>query len=140
MADPLLAPVAWHVTEPLDLRAMAAASDVLIGEHDFRAFCRRAPGTSPDAPIRRVVTRATWSEPPNEEAHDGGPGRLLRFDIEATSFCHQMVRSLVGCLVDVGQGRGNAATTMALLRSTRRASGARLAPAHGLCLVSVRYE
>jgi tRNA pseudouridine38-40 synthase len=139
VADPLLAPVVWHVADPLDLRAMAAASDVLIGEHDFRAFCRRPPGRSADEPILRVVTQAAWSVPPTAGVNGDRPGRLLRFDVEATSFCHQMVRALVGCLVDVGRGRGNAATTLALLRSTERAAGARLAPARGLCLVSVRY-
>ena len=49
--DPLLAPVSWHVPGPLDLRAMAAAADALLGEHDFRAFCRRAArdrGGDPD--------------------------------------------------------------------------------------------
>ncbi len=53
VADPLLAGLAWHVADPLDLRAMAAASDALLGEHDFRAFCRvRAP--PPTTRPRRV--------------------------------------------------------------------------------------
>ena len=56
--DPLLDPLAWHVRDPLDLRAMAAATDVLLGTHDFRSFCRRKPGTNPDEPIMRRVTRA----------------------------------------------------------------------------------
>jgi len=137
--DPLLAPVAWHVAEGLDLRAMTAASDALVGEHDFRAFCRRPPGGSPDQEIIRVVTRAAWSVDEDGEVADAGEGRLLRFDMEASSFCHQMVRSAVGWLVGVGRGRGNVATTMALLRSGRRNPANQLAPAHGLCLVSVRY-
>ena len=61
VADPLLAGLAWHVADPLDLRAMAAAADALLGEHDFRAFCRRVPGTSPDDPIPRRVTAAAWT-------------------------------------------------------------------------------
>lgn len=138
--DPLFAPVAWHVAGPLDLRRMAAAADTLIGEHDFRAFCRRPPGTGEGQAIVRHVTAATWSEAGGPEVADAGPGRLLRFDIEAGSFCHQMVRSLVGCLVGVGRGRGNAATVMALLRSAGRAQGTELAPPHGLCLASVRYS
>jgi tRNA pseudouridine38-40 synthase len=128
--DPLLAPLAWHVTDPLDLRAMAAAADTLIGEHDFRAFCRRPPGTTADQPIVRRVTAAEWSE---------GASTLLRFDIEAGSFCHQMVRSLVATLVDAGRGRGNAASVMGLLASGRRDSAAQPAPPHGLCLVEVAY-
>jgi len=135
--DPLLAPLAWHVVEPLDLRAMAQASDAVVGEHDFRGFCRRPPGTGPDEPIVRRVLDAGWHEivlvPPP------GDGRLLRFEIEATSFCHQMVRSLVASLVGVGHGSGNIATVVGRLRSGTRAGSLRPAPAHGLCLEAVRY-
>ncbi len=138
--DPLLHPVTWHVRDPLDLRAMAAATDVLLGTHDFRSFCRRTPGTSSEEPILRRVTRARWSHTQGSEVADAGPGRLLRFDIEANSFCHQMVRSLVGSLVEVGRGRGNAATLLERLRATSRHRAADPAPAQGLCLVSVRYD
>ena len=155
--DPLLAPVAWHVAHPLDLRALAAAADPLIGEHDFRAFCRRPPGTTADDPIVRVVNDVRWSvvgheaadlpaAPPAAGAGDdrptatgGGEGRLLRFDIGASSFCHQMVRSVVATLVDAGRGRGNAASVVALLSAGSRDGTARPAPAHGLCLVAVDY-
>jgi tRNA pseudouridine38-40 synthase len=65
---------------------------------------------------------------------------MLRFDIEATSFCHQMVRSIVAMLVEAGQGRGNAASVVGLLRSGKRGGGGPApAPAHGLCLVGVDY-
>jgi tRNA pseudouridine38-40 synthase len=138
-ADPLLDPTVWHVRDPLDLRAMAAASDVLLGIHDFRSFCRRKPGTSPDEPIVRRVTRATWSVDQSPEVVDVGRGRLLRFDIEANSFCHQMVRSVVGSLVEVGRGQGNAATLLTRLRMADRHRAADPAPAKGLCLVSVAY-
>ena len=101
---------AWHVKDRLDLRAMVAAADALLGEHDFRAFCRRAPGprpgrAHPPAGARRPLGRgaaAPAGEPSGDEA------RLLRFGIEAQSFCHQMVRSIVGTLVDVGRGRHRA--------------------------------
>ncbi len=69
--DPLLAPIAWHVSDPLDLRAMRTASDVLLGSHDFRSFCRRPPGTDATEPIVRVVTLARWS------VDDGPDGRPL---------------------------------------------------------------
>jgi tRNA pseudouridine38-40 synthase len=137
--DPLLHPVAWHVRDPLDLRAMEAASDVLLGTHDFRSFCRRKPGTSSDEPILRRVTRAKWSLDQGPEVTDIGRGRLLRFEIDANSFCHQMVRSVVGSLVEVGRGRGNAATLLDRLRAASRHRAADPAPAQGLCLVSVRY-
>jgi tRNA pseudouridine38-40 synthase len=139
VADPLYAPIAWHVAGPLDLRAMVAAADTLLGEHDFRAFCRRAPGTTADDPIPRRVTEARWTEVRDPDSADAGPGRLLRFEIEAQSFCHQMVRSLVGALVGVGRGQSNAAGLVVLLRSASRQGAPDPAPAHGLCLVGVSY-
>jgi tRNA pseudouridine38-40 synthase len=143
--DPLLAPLAWHVRDHLDVRAMAAASDVLLGRHDFRSFCRRPIGGDPEEPIVRLVRRAHWGIATSPEAADaaaasGGAGRLLRFEIEAASFCHQMVRSLVGSLVDVGRGQGNAATLLERLRSADRVGAPDPAPAKGLCLVSVAYD
>jgi tRNA pseudouridine38-40 synthase len=137
--DPLLAPLSWHVRDPLDLRAMVTASDVLLGTHDFRSFCRRKPGTDPAEPITRRVTVARWSVEESPEVADAPWGRLLRFDIEAASFCHQMVRSLVGSLVEVGRGRGNAATLLERLRATTRHRAADPAPPQGLCLIGVQY-
>jgi tRNA pseudouridine38-40 synthase len=145
-ADPLLAGTAWHVAAPLDLRAMAAATDSVVGEHDFGAFCRRPPGTVAGTPIVRRVTSAAWTVLPKEEEPDPwsaaattAPGRLLRFEIEAGSFCHQMVRSIVALLVQVGLGEGNVASTVARLRSADRAGTPRPAPPEGLCLVAVLY-
>ena len=138
-ADPLLAPLSWHVSDELDLARMRAASDVLLGSHDFRSFCRRPPGTDGSEPIVRRVTRAAWSVESDREAADAGEGRLLRFDIAASSFCHQMVRSVVATLVEAGRGRQNAAGLMERLRAANRAGLPEPAPAQGLCLVSVAY-
>ena len=66
-------------------------------------------------------------------------GRLLAFEIEANAFCHQMVRSLVGTLVDVGMGRKRASDMLWILRSADRAEASQPAPPHGLSLVAVRY-
>jgi tRNA pseudouridine38-40 synthase len=141
--DPLLASVAWHVRDPLDLSSMRAASDVFLGTHDFRSFCRRPVGSDPERPLERRVTTARWSLDQGPEAldADGGTGetRLLRFEITAASFCHQMVRSLVGSLVEVGRGKENAAGVMERLRAVSRHRMPDPAPARGLCLVSVTY-
>ena len=158
VADPLLAGLAWHVADPLDLRALAAASDALLGEHDFRAFCRRVPGTSPDQPIPRRVTAASWTEL-SRAAGDGtarthrrgapvagstpalvpAVGSLLAFEIEANAFCHQMVRSLVGTLVEVGRGRKRPSDILWILRSADRQQAAQPAPPWGLTLMEVGY-
>ena len=126
--DPLLAPTVWHVEEPLDLRSMQLACDPVHGEHDFAAVCRR-PADPKATTVRRVIS-AGWSRVGDE---------LLRFDIRAGSFCHQMVRSLVGTMVDVGRGRRRAGDLSDILRSRDRAEAGVVAPPHGLCLVEVGY-
>jgi tRNA pseudouridine38-40 synthase len=128
---PLLARSTWFVPRALDLKAMRTASDTLTGEHDFAAFCRRPPD-KPQGPICRRVIESGWTVLAE-------PADVLRFEIEATAFCHQMVRSLVGSLVAVGEGKMTPADVYALLRSGDRAGAARPAPPHGLCLVAVRY-
>ena len=130
--DPLLATQAWWVPEPLDVRAMQAACDPLLGEHDFAAFCRkpaaRRDGTTPGT-TRRVVD-AEW---------EAGADGVLYFWIEANAFCHQMVRSIVGLLVEVGKGKRHASDVMHVLRGRDRQANAEPAPPHGLVLWEVRY-
>lgn len=131
VANPFSAAYAWHVAQPLDVRAMLLACDPLIGEHDFAAFCRRPDGDPPGTPLPRRVHDARWLE-----LGDG----VLRFDIEAHSFCHQMVRSIVGTLVDVGLGKLRAGDMAWILRSKDRSKAGPVAPPHGLCLWEVLYE
>jgi len=184
-ADPLLANLAWTVAGPLDLRAMAAGADALLGEHDFRSFCRRPPDLGPNDPIVRRVVDARWSvvggaaagsgvvagvgvsmsfaggqgRPVGSAGRSGGPseaacvaagpaepavavlgwGRLLRFDVAATSFCHQMVRSMVGVLVAVGLRRWTPADVHWLVARAERSGAPDPAPPHGLSLVHVDY-
>ena len=135
--DPFLARFAWHVGTPLDFRAMSGAVDSLLGEHDFSTFCRRPArsrgartDSGSDQGLVRRVTQARWS--------DDGAG-LLRLDIEAQAFCHQMVRSLVATLVEVGRGRRRAGDISWMLRARDRAVAPSPAPPHGLCLWSVAY-
>ena len=141
VADPLLAGLAWHVSDPLDLRSMAAAADALLGEHDFRAFCRRVPGTTAEDPIARRVMDARWSLVDGSQGGALVPvdGRLLAFEIEANAFCHQMVRSLVGTLVDVGRGKKRPSDMLWILRSADRQRASQPAPSEGLTLMTVRY-
>ncbi len=82
-------------------RAGAAA----LGEHDFRAFCRRPDGTSPDLALTRRVLELSWERLDDEWTLAPGGAGALRLWIRARSFCHQMVRSLTSTMVAVGQGR-----------------------------------
>jgi tRNA pseudouridine38-40 synthase len=128
VADPFLASTAWHVGSPLDLRAMRLACDPLYGEHDFSSFCRRLPVVG--ASLVRRVRYADWS------ALDDG---VMRFEIEASSFCQQMVRALVGTMVDIGMGKRRAGEMSGIIRAADRSAAGQLAPPRGLCLWEVRY-
>jgi tRNA pseudouridine38-40 synthase len=130
--SPFLAHLAWHVATPLDLELLQLACDPFLGEHDFSAFCRRpkvATGEEPPSLVRRVL-HAGWV--------DLGEGEL-RFEITATAFCHQMVRSIVGTIVAAGHSRVRAGDILGILRSGDRQLAAPIAPPHGLCLWHVEY-
>jgi tRNA pseudouridine38-40 synthase len=125
-ADPLRArdTLAWP--HALDLDAVVAASAGLLGEHDFAAFCRRREG----ATTVRTLLDLTWRR------DDSGFAVL---DVRADAFCHSMVRSLVGCLLAVGEGRREPAWAASILTSGARSSEVAVAPPHGLTLEEVCY-
>ncbi|MGH3907993.1 MAG: tRNA pseudouridine(38-40) synthase TruA [Pseudonocardiaceae bacterium] len=110
----------------LDEDRMNAASAELLGEHDFAAFCRRREG----ATTVRALQRLDWTR---DDPH------LLVAHVAADAFCHSMVRSLVGALLAVGEGRRPPAWPAELLRRTDRTSEVTVALAHGLALVGVDY-
>jgi tRNA pseudouridine38-40 synthase len=129
---PFLASTSWHVPPPLDRRLMDLACDPLIGEHDFSSFCRRprpAAGQPEPTLVRRVL-EAGWSDAGEE---------VLRFEIMANAFCHQMVRSIVGLLVEVGLGRRRPGDVLGVLHARDRSRAGQPAPPHGLCLWEVGY-
>ena len=131
--DPFLAATSWWVPEALDLAALAESCPPLLGEHDFSSFCRRPRGRSDVSLVRRVVA-AGW----RERGADDGPG-LLEFEITASAFCHQMVRSVVGLLVDVGRRHRPPADVAAAVAARDRSRAGQLAPPHGLVLWEVGY-
>ena len=136
-ANPLLARTAWHVPRALDVDAMALGADALLGQHDFSSFCRRpkpAPGYDEPSLVRRIDA-VRWSR-----GDDGWGPSLLRFEITASSFCHQMVRSIVGTLVDVGLGGRSPDSIGVTLSARDRSAAGRVAPPTGLVLWSVDYR
>ena len=124
--DPLRRFTAWHVPWPLDPVPMNAAAAGFVGEHDFASFCRTAGGRST---VRRVLA-AEWRE--------AGEAALV-FEVAATSFCHQMVRSMVAFCVDAGRGRVDPGSLPAVLAARDRNASRGAAPPHGLVLVEVEY-
>jgi tRNA pseudouridine38-40 synthase len=127
--DPMLARQSWWVPEPLELARLRMAADPFIGEHDFAAFCRRGPEGS--TTVRRVVA-SRWLS-------DDRPGVLV-YEVQANAFCWQMVRSLVGTIVEAGLGKRRPGDILRILRSRDRAQAGRIAPPEGLTLWSVAYD
>jgi tRNA pseudouridine38-40 synthase len=125
--SPLNRRYAWLVRHPLNLEAMAQAAAALPGEHDFSAF--RASGGSPGHALRKVLA-AAWQQ--------GEAGRLC-FSITANGFLRGMVRSLVGTMVEIGQGKRPPTDLAGLLVSGERHLAGPTAPAQGLFLVEVIY-
>lgn len=127
-AEPLRAreTVAWPY--PLDTEPLNAASRLLLGEHDFAAFCKRREG----ATTVRALQRLDWAAAPGEED-------VLVASVSADAFCHSMIRSLVGALFEVGRGRRPVEWPAGLLARTARASEVTVAPPHGLSLTGVDY-
>jgi tRNA pseudouridine38-40 synthase len=112
----------------LDRDKLDAASALIVGEHQFRAFAVR--GTAPTTDEHRCrVLDARW------ESREGG----LVFRITANRFLHQMVRFLVGTMLDIGSGKRPVDDMLRLLQSTDNADVSAPAPPHGLFLECVEY-
>jgi tRNA pseudouridine38-40 synthase len=116
--------LAWP--RPLDLALLREASTGLLGEHDFAAFCRRKE----NATTIRAISELSWRREP-----DG----IVLATVAADAFCQAMVRSLVGALLPVGDGRRPVDWPAGLLARSARADEVGVAPAHGLTLVAVEY-
>ena len=125
-ADPLRRndTVTWP--RQLDVAALNEASALLLGLHDFVAFCRRRDG----ATTIRDLQRLHWTR--TDET-------VVLAEVSADAFCHSMVRSLVGALLAVGEGRKPVDWPASMLSAETRPSTVTVAPAHGLSLVGVDY-
>ena len=125
-ADPFEASFVWHRPGGLDVTAMRAAARALVGEHDFASFCRRPPN---DGSTVRDLQRLAIAR------------RRDRVEItaRANAFLHQMVRSLVGTLVRVGDGSLDPEALPRILSARDRSATSQIAPPRGLCLWEVGY-
>lgn len=125
MVDPLRRShvVAWPHALDLDLMNQAAAS--LVGLHDFASFCRRREG----ATTIRTLLDLSWTRV------DG----ILVADVRADAFCHSMVRSLVGCMAAIGEGREDPAWAVEVMTGRVRPPSLKVAKPHGLTLEEVGY-
>jgi tRNA pseudouridine38-40 synthase len=126
VVDPLRRTEVYVVPRPLDLDAMRAACPPMLGEHDFAAYCRRREG----ATTVRGLLELDWAR------DDDG---LLVMTVRADAFCHSMVRSVVGAMLAVGEGRRPPEWPASLLDRDARATDVVVAPSHGLVLEAVEY-
>lgn len=119
-----------HWPKAIDMEAMQACADVLVGLHDFAAFCKYREGATTIRDLQVFTWRDVSSalEPQTFEA-----------EVVADAFCWSMVRSLVGCCLVVGEGRRPEGFAESLLGVTQRSSQVPVAPANGLSLVQVDY-
>jgi len=125
-ADPLRRhDTLWH-PRGLDLAAMNEAAALLLGEHDFAAFCRKREG----ATTVRALRTLEWER----DADGVAVGRVV-----ADAFCHNMVRALVGALLPVGEGVRPASWPAEVLAAEVRNPAVGVVPPHGLSLEEVRY-
>jgi tRNA pseudouridine38-40 synthase len=126
VADPLRRyDTMWH-QRPLDLAAMNEAAQLLLGEHDFAAFCRKREG----ATTIRALRELSWAR----DSDGVAVGTVI-----ADAFCHNMVRALVGALLPVGEHTRPPTWPAEVLKTETRDPNVRVALAKGLSLEEVRY-
>lgn len=130
LTDGVLDPLRRHTTAavrwPVDVEVLNTAGAALLGLHDFAAFCRAREGAT-------TIRELQWLQA--ERLADG----RIEIGVRADAFCHSMVRSLVGALVEVAGGRQGAGWLTALLDRPSRSGEVPVMPAHGLVLEEVGY-
>ena len=126
LVDPLTRGWVLRWGRPLDETAMNAASEGLLGEHDFASFCKKREGATT---VRALIDLGC--------ARDAGG--LLVATVRADAFCHHMVRALVGAMVAVGEGRQDPAWAREVLLAGVRDPRVTVVPPHGLTLEEVGY-
>lgn len=120
---------AWHYRSRLDAEAMHRAAQALVGRHDFASF--ETSGSPRETSVRTIFALTVERRP-------AGIDRI-EFEVSGDGFLYNMVRAIVGTLVDVGRGVRDEAWPGQVLRACDRGQAGQTAPAQGLCLVRVDY-
>jgi tRNA pseudouridine38-40 synthase len=120
----------WHLPVSVDTAAMHAAAQLLVGTHDFRSFASAADRR--ESTVRTIFRCDVVREP-------GDRQDWIHVEVEGDGFLYNMVRNIVGTLVDIGHGRWEPAMMAAILEAKDRTAAGQLAPPSGLCLVWIKY-
>lgn len=124
--NPLQTRYTLVVSQVLKTSEMRKAARLLVGLHDFAAFCKPRPGATT---IRKLQKLSVGRNPEG----------VIEIELRADAFCHNMVRSIVGALIAVGSGNATALDVEARLKSRSRADSFKVVPALGLSLIEVGY-
>lgn len=124
--DPLSRASTWWLREPMDLEAMRAAVEPLVGLQDFLSFCRPRPGATTVRELQEIRLHRS-------------PAGLVEMSLQADAFCHNMVRAVVGGAVLVGRGERPVSWLRGRLEERARSADTLLAPSAGLVLEQVLY-
>ena len=125
-ADVFLRTTSLHLHYTPDIAAMQQAAGCVIGTHDFNAF--KCADSSMENTVR-TITRSEWMK----------DGNLLTYTVEGNGFLYNMVRILVGTMLEIGSGKRPVSDLQKAIESGKRSDAGATAPAHGLCLCRVEY-
>jgi tRNA pseudouridine38-40 synthase len=114
-----------HYSMYLDIEKMQKASKVLVGKHDFSAFKSKSEVICSVRTIMKLEIKQK--------------GKFLIFTVEADGFLYKMVRSIVGTLIEIGRGKMTITEFKKIVKSGTRSKAGNTVPAHGLCLLKVKY-
>jgi len=120
----------WHIPTNLDVPAMNAAAGLLVGRRDFKSFAAAADRREDSV---RTIFRCEVTEKPAAD------GRWVYVEVEGDGFLYNMVRNIVGTLVEVGVGRWPPEKISEILEARDRRAAGPIAPPSGLCLMWIRY-
>jgi tRNA pseudouridine38-40 synthase len=148
---------AWHIPTPLDVAAMHAAAQHLVGKHDFASF--QSAGSERESTVRTLFAAqvASVASAPGCARGSHGTGRrgddspaepraeresdaLVAIEVEGDGFLYNMVRSIAGTLAEVGRGKRDPAWVSDVLAARNRTQAGQTAPPQGLTLLWVAYE
>jgi tRNA pseudouridine38-40 synthase len=127
----------WHIPTPLDIAAMNAAAQLLVGTHDFVSF--QSTGSERESTVRTIFAASVRQGRAGQGGADVEADSLVLIEVEGDGFLYNMVRAIAGTLVDVGRGKRASEWIAEVIAARDRCAAGQTAPAHGLTLLHVQY-